>query len=131
MEYLLDADWAIQVINGQPRPRAILDQLAPRGIAVSWITIAEIYEGAFGLEDPQAHLAAFRRFLAPFPVLGLDEGTAERFAELRALLRRRGDRIADFDLLIAATALHHNLTLLTFNLRHFQRVPGLQLYQAS
>jgi tRNA(fMet)-specific endonuclease VapC len=55
----------------------------------------------------------------------------ERFAETRAYLRRRGQRIADFDLLIAATALHHDLTLLTFNLRHFERVPDLKLYQPS
>ena len=38
-------------------------------------------------------------------------------------------RLADFDLHIAATALHHDLTLLTFNLRHFDRVPNLKLYQ--
>jgi predicted nucleic acid-binding protein len=55
----------------------------------------------------------------------------EHFAETRALLRRRGELIADFDLLIAATALHHDLTLLTFNLRHFERIPELRLYQPS
>lgn len=53
----------------------------------------------------------------------------ERFAETRALLRRRGQGLADFDLLIAATALRHDLTLMTFNFRHFERVPGLKLYQ--
>jgi predicted nucleic acid-binding protein len=54
----------------------------------------------------------------------------ERFAETRAYLRKRGEGIPDFDLLIAATALHHDLTLLTFNLRHFGRVPDLKkMYQ--
>jgi predicted nucleic acid-binding protein len=52
-----------------------------------------------------------------------------RFAEVRSFLRRRGQLIPDFDLLIAATALHHDLTLLTFNRRHFLRVPDLKLYQ--
>ncbi len=53
----------------------------------------------------------------------------ERFAELRAYLRRRGQLIPDFDLLIGATALQHNLTLLTFNRRDFERIPHLALYQ--
>jgi tRNA(fMet)-specific endonuclease VapC len=53
----------------------------------------------------------------------------ERFAEVRSFLRRRGQLIPDFHLLIGATALHHDLTLLTFNRRDFQRIPDLKLYQ--
>lgn len=53
----------------------------------------------------------------------------ERFAETRASLRGRGQLIPDFDMLIASTALHHDLTILTFNLRHFQRIPDLEIYQ--
>ena len=53
----------------------------------------------------------------------------ERYAETRALMRRRGDLIPDVDLLIGATALDHNLTVLTYNVRHLQRVPGLRVYQ--
>jgi tRNA(fMet)-specific endonuclease VapC len=51
-----------------------------------------------------------------------------RFAELRAFLRRRGGLISDFDIIIAATALHYDLTVLTFNVRHFQRIPDLRIY---
>ncbi len=53
----------------------------------------------------------------------------ERFAETRAFLRRRGELISDFDILLGATALHHDLTVLTFNVRHLQRIPDLKLYQ--
>jgi tRNA(fMet)-specific endonuclease VapC len=55
----------------------------------------------------------------------------EVFARTRADLRRSGQLIADLDLLIAATALHHDLTLLTRNVRHFARIPGLRLYQST
>jgi predicted nucleic acid-binding protein len=55
----------------------------------------------------------------------------ERFAYLRAELRRRGQLFPDLDLLIAATALQHDLTLLTRNVRHFNRIPDLRLYQPS
>jgi tRNA(fMet)-specific endonuclease VapC len=62
-------------------------------------------------------------------LLTLDDPIMESFAELRAFLRRRGLLIPDFDLLIGATALHYDLTLLTFNCRHFERMPGVRLYQ--
>ena len=52
-----------------------------------------------------------------------------RFALIRGDLRYRGELIGDPDILIAATALHHNLTLVTGNVRHFQRIAGLALYQ--
>lgn len=68
--------------------------------------------------------------MAPYRHLGLSDPIMERFAETRATLRRRGQIIPDFDILIAATALHHDLTMLTFNLRHFERVPDLRIYQS-
>jgi predicted nucleic acid-binding protein len=52
----------------------------------------------------------------------------ERFAEIRSFLRRRGELIADFDLLIGATALYYDLTVLTYNKRHFKRIPDLKIY---
>lgn len=60
--------------------------------------------------------------------LGLDESTMETFGRVRNYLRRRGQLIPDFDLLIASTALQHDLTLLTRNTRHFARIPNLRLY---
>jgi tRNA(fMet)-specific endonuclease VapC len=49
-------------------------------------------------------------------------------AVIRGDLKRRGLTIGDFDILIAATALHHDLTLVTRNRRHVSRIPDLQLY---
>ena len=93
------------------------------------MTVGEVYEGAFSNPDPEAHLASLRRFLAAFRVLPLTDPIMEGFAHTRADLRRQGMLIPDLDLLIAATALHHDLTLLTRNLRHFSRIPDLKLYQ--
>jgi predicted nucleic acid-binding protein len=55
----------------------------------------------------------------------------ERFAFIRGELRANGQLIGDADLLIAATALEHDLTLVTQNLHHFNRIPGLKLYQSD
>ncbi len=52
-----------------------------------------------------------------------------RFARLRGHLRQAGQLIGDPDILIAATALQHELILLTHNRKHFARIPGLNLYQ--
>ena len=93
------------------------------------MTAGEIYDGAFGTANPQAELVGFRQMLSHFHILTLTDSIMERFAETRAFLRRRGQLIPDLDLLIAATALERNLTLLTFNVGDFQRVPGLQIYR--
>jgi tRNA(fMet)-specific endonuclease VapC len=98
-------------------------------IGVSVITLAEVYQQAFESTNPDAYLTAFRGLIAPFRTIPVTESIAVRFAEIRALLTRRGELISDFDIPIAATALHYHLTVLTFNYRHFSRIPDLTLYQ--
>jgi predicted nucleic acid-binding protein len=52
----------------------------------------------------------------------------KRFALVRGKLRREGQLISDSDILIAATALEHDLILFTYNIRHFNHIPNLKLY---
>lgn len=127
--YLVDTDWIIQALANRQPALSTLELLAPSRTYVSYVTLGEVYEGAFGSPNPGAHLASFRRFLSAYPRLSLTEPVMERFAETRAYLRRRGELVGDLDLLIAATALAHDLTLLTFNSRHFERIPDLRLFQ--
>jgi predicted nucleic acid-binding protein len=67
------------------------------------------------------------RFLRDFTVLVPDEQTAWRASRIARHLREEGVGIGDHDVWIAATALEHDLPLVTRNLRHFQRVEGLQI----
>ena len=106
-------------------------RINPQEMTLSYITIGEIYEVAFNSANPQAHLQTFRQFIAPFTLLDLQEPLMERFAELRSLLRRQGQLIPDFDLLIAAAALYYDLTRLTYNVRHFGHIPDLKYYQPA
>lgn len=128
MPYLLDADWIINALAGRAREIAILSQLAPGGVAITWITIGEVYEGAFSSPTPDRHLYAFRRFLRPFRIIDLDDLVMERFAETRLSLRRKGELIPDFDVLLGAVALRHDLTVLTLNVRHLKRIPGVKVH---
>ena len=130
MRYLVDADWLIDAMSGRSHAVRTLDQLSTDGLAVSIIAVAEIYEGAFSTHDPEATLTAFRQFLNAFALLSLSDSIVERFASLRVSLRRQGQLILERDLLIAATALDANLTLVTRNIRHFDRIAGLKLYQS-
>ncbi len=126
MPYLLDADWAVHALANHADTIKTLDRVAPEGIFISWVTVGELYEGAFG---PQRKLdiTKIRQFLRSFRMLNLSDPIMERFAQVRADLRRRGQIIPDLDLLAAATALHYDLTVLTSD-QHFKRVPGLKLY---
>ena len=129
MSYLVDTDWIIDALRGDPSAVRPLDRLSPDGLAVSIITLGELFEGAYTRPDPRASLSTFRGFLATFATLALTDPIMERFAGARFRLRRAGNLIADMDLLLAATALTHDLTLMTRNARHFRRVPGLRLYE--
>ncbi len=103
-------------------------RLSDQGVAVSIIAVAEVYEGAFSTTDSQRTLEGMREFLGDFAILPITDQVVEHFARTRAMLRQQGRIIPDMDLLIASTALAADLTLITRNLRHFTRIPGLQLY---
>ena len=129
MEYLLDTSWIIEVLAGREKTARQHKNLNLSKVAISHISIGEVYEVAFNYANPQAHLASFRQFFAPYKILNLNEPIMEKFAEVRARLRRRGEMISDFDILLGATALHYNLTVLTYNKKHFARIPDIKLYQ--
>jgi tRNA(fMet)-specific endonuclease VapC len=131
LRYLVDTDWVIDAFIGTPPSVRLLDRLSDDGLAVSIISYGELFEGAFGVPDPHARLAQFRILLNRFTTIPLSDPIMEVFARTRAQLRRSGQLIPDMDLLIAATALHHDLTLVSRNLRHFERIPDLTLYQPS
>lgn len=98
MPYLLDTDWLIQALKRREPALGTLRRLTAGGVAISWITVAEVYEGPFDSPHPYAQLDAIRHFLSGYRVLGVDDQVAERFAEVRADLRRRGESIPDLDL---------------------------------
>lgn len=104
-----------------------VDACRADGVAVSILSVGELYEGVFGSSEPTESARIVEQFLRGVLSLGVDEATARRFGAERARLRARGLLIGDVDLLIGATALTHGLTLLSNNRRHFERIEGLVL----
>ncbi len=114
-------------------PHAVrtLDRLSSEGLTISIVTVGQIFEGAFGLPDPEDALETYRAFLAGFVVLSPNEAVMVVFAGIRSRLRRRGELVPDLDLLVAATAIAHDMVLLTRNRKHFERIPELNLSRAG
>jgi tRNA(fMet)-specific endonuclease VapC len=125
--YLIDTDWVIQYLNGDLQVVQRVDSLRPQGVRISLISVAELWEGVFYGRDPQRAGSLLEAFLRGVGQLGIDQEICRLFGRERGRLRRARLIIGDFDLLIAATALHYNLTLLTNNRRHFERVRGLAI----
>ena len=128
MRYLLDTDWIINLLAGETSTAQYIERINPEDIAISLISVAEVYESAFHYANSEAHIRTFRTFLENFQVLNFNMLIMEKFAEVRAHLRRRGQLIPDFDILLASTALYYDLTVLTNNRKHFVRIPDLKIY---
>lgn len=128
MKYLVDSDLTADYLSGFTRAINVLDPLMADGLAISLVTYGEIYEGIFSGRDPNAAERTFRRWLTSIKVLPLSQPIMRRFARIRGDLRSQGQLIPDPDIMIAATALHLHLTLVTRNRKHFSRIPGLNLH---
>lgn len=131
MKYLVDTDWVAYYLKGRESAVELLTRLAGDGLGISLVTFGEIYEGIYYGKDPEQAEQGFREFLDWVDTVPLNRTVMKRFARIRGHLRGEGQLIGDPDTLIAATAIYYGLTLGSRNVRHFERVPGLQLYPVS
>ena len=129
MRVLLDTNACIEAI----RPKgnvAVRRRLAAEGegdVAVCSIVRAELILGVHKSRNPAESLQRVEKFLRVFPSLPFDDAAADRAGELIAVLEQRGLRIGMNDMLIAAIALAHGLTVVTHNIGEFSRIPGLRI----
>lgn len=127
--YCFDTDALSGVIRPKPS-LPLVRRLASVPIARQFTTAITMGELLFGAKrrDSATLLAAVEELLASGPtVLPFDATAAERYADLRVALESEGRRLDEPDLRIAAIALSRDLTLITGNTRHFDRVPGLRI----
>jgi tRNA(fMet)-specific endonuclease VapC len=97
---------------------------------LSVITASELLHGVHRAAQPKqrARRSAFvEGILERFPLLQVDLATARARAQVRADLATAGTSIGPHDLWLAATCIAHGLTLVSANVREFERVPGLQI----
>lgn len=126
MKFLLDTDTCVFWLRGNvPVRERLAANLEVVGISV--ISLAELRYGANCSARPQANHQAIDDFISGIPILGVDQEIVQTFADIKAQLRKEGTLLEDWDLMIAATARTHQLTLITNNVDHFSRIPALRL----
>ena len=130
MAYLFDTDAISELLR--PRPlQPYLDWLKsiPREDQfTSAVTVGELFKGAYRSSARERHLKNIEdRVLPAVTALPFDVSVARVFGKVRAHLEQTGNILPDADLQIAATALYHDLELVTGNVRHFERIPDLRI----
>jgi len=131
--HLLDTDILTYLHAGHPRVVERLHNLADSDVGTTIITKIEVLRGRFDfvlkaatgpeLVRAQRLLARTEELLAQISIVTLDKASADQFDRLRAIKKLK--KIGRADLLIASIALAHRATLVTRNVRHFEKVPGL------
>ncbi|MEW5983146.1 MAG: type II toxin-antitoxin system VapC family toxin [Acidobacteriota bacterium] len=130
MAYLFDTDALSEPLRRRPsQPYVTWLASVPREDQfTSAVCIGEMFKGAYRVADAARHLRNIKSHVLPaVTVLPYDVAVARVYGALEAALAGEGRGLADADLQIAATAIHHGLELVTGNARHFARVPGLRL----
>lgn len=126
MKYLLDTDVIINHLKGK---QSLNKEVLTGELFISVITYGALLYGAYKSSRVKKTLDIISDFLRDFSIkiLTLEQATMREYAQNKAWLEKKGTKLDNFDLLIASTARVNSCTLLTGNVKHFQRFPGLSL----
>jgi tRNA(fMet)-specific endonuclease VapC len=128
LKYLLDTNVLSEVVRKNPNRGLLqrLNEVAAREVVTSAVCVAELRHGAARVaHGPRLWERIAREILSRVDILPLGEAEAVRAGDLLATLEARGEPIGIEDVWIGATALEHRLIVVTRNLKHFRRIPGL------
>jgi tRNA(fMet)-specific endonuclease VapC len=126
MKYLLDTNICIHFFRGRFN---LSEKFISEGFdqfAISEITLAELVFGAENSSNPPANLQLIEDFSSQLTILPIFDAI-HRYGKEKARLRKSGQMIGDFDLLIGCTAIENELILVTENISEFKRILGIQL----
>ena len=125
--YLLDTNACIRLLNRSSEPLvARLESKRPSEVRLCSIVKAELAYGARKSGRPAENLRVLREFFEAFRSLPFEDNCSEPYGRIREELERAGTPIGPYDLMIAATAIANDLTLVTNNTSEFGRVVGLR-----
>lgn len=130
LAYLFDTDAISETLRSRPLPAYVawLGGIPREEQFASAVSIGELFKGAFRSPDRSRHLRQIEtRVLPAVTILPYDVATARVYGETRATLEASGKTLPDADVQITATALFHDLELVTGNIRHFERITGLRV----
>jgi tRNA(fMet)-specific endonuclease VapC len=124
MSFVLDTDICSAHLRNVVRVSTKFLQYTGR-LNISAVTLGELLSWTLRSKSPPKYHQGLLTMLSDVVVFDVDQTVAWKFGEVRAQLLDQGQAIASIDLLIAATALVHGMTVVTHNVQHFSNVPGL------
>lgn len=125
--FMLDTNICIYLINHRDGVLGERFEANAADICISSITSAELCYGVAHSARRAANEQELEVFLIDLDILPFDQNAGRHYGEIRHALAIRGEQIGANDLLIAAHARSANATLVTNNVREFERVPGLRV----
>jgi predicted nucleic acid-binding protein len=125
---VLDTDVLVSDLRGKT---SILRELEGRDPATTVVNAFELFHGAYKSKESSANLSATRGLLGSLRLVGLSTKAAERAGEVLAQAQKSGQEIEIRDLLIGCIAREEGLSILTHNVRHFRKIPGLTVLDAD
>jgi len=126
-KYLIDSDILIYFLKGKQEVVQRLSQIPIDDLYISRINYTELLYGAYNSSKVDQNLKVIEPFLDNFKILEFTKTSSLIFAKEKARLKKNGNIIADMDLMIASIAIENNCTLISNNIKHFDRVQNLEL----
>ncbi len=128
---LVDTDVFSYLMNGSGYAALYRPHVDGKLIAVSFVTVGELYFGAKRKGWGESRLADLKDRLRVVTIVPYDDSVCRAYADIKAACEANGKRVADNDLWIAACAVRHSIPLVSNNSRHFSGIPGLILRSES
>lgn len=125
-KFLLDTNICIYFLKGQYNLVQKLEKIGLENCFISEITIAELKFGAENSESKEKNRNTVDDFTSRFTIIPIFN-SLEIYAKEKARLRKAGNPLDDFDLLIGATAISNNLVLVTRNVADFERLEAIKI----
>ena len=124
-KYLLDTNICIFFLQGKYGIKEKIQQVGRKNCYISEISIAELLYGA-AYSGSSKHSHDVEIILESLTVAPIYD-SLPTYAATKASLRRLGQMIEEFDMLIGSSAVHHGLVMVTENIEHFERIPGIEI----
>ena len=126
MKYLLDTNICISLLKNQYGIREAILNVKVRNCFVSEITIAELYYGASKSNNREERVKDVDFIVSHFGIVPIFRALP-LYGDLKAKLEKDGNRIDDFDILIGSTAIANGMVMVTDNIKHLGRLPGIKI----
>jgi tRNA(fMet)-specific endonuclease VapC len=124
---LVDTDVYSYLMNGTGYAALYRPHVEGKLVAISFITVGELYDGAFRKNWGAERIADLKDRLRSVTIVPYDDSVCRTYAEIKSAMQSKGKTVDDNDLWIAACAIRHGIPLVSNNFKHFDGIPGLVL----